>query len=190
VLVGTLVAFDADTLARLGSVHGVCDASCERGGTRFAFVGPRSPLLFFTSHASVDHDAFGGCASAALESRDPRSGQLLAVADLVPLASVTGFDTGWCAIDMAMATVPSAPRALTSEVHARRVTLAWTDPGNTTHFQVEGGSGSGLANLYQQAVGGTSLTVDEVPPGTYYVRVRAVNFVGRSVPAEIRIVVP
>ena len=36
---------------------------------------------------------------------------------------------------------------------------------------------------------GTSLVADGVPPGAYYVRVRAINYVGRSVAVELPIVV-
>ncbi len=89
---------------------------------------------------------------------------------------------------MTMATVPAAPRAVTSDVQGHRVTLSWADPGNTTHFQIEAGSALGLADVYQQAVGGTSVTIENVPTGTYHVRVRAVNYVGRSVPVETAVV--
>jgi len=190
-LVGSLVVFDADTLSRLGGVHGACagDPECRDRGPRFTFVGPRSPLLFFTSKAAF-HYGSRSCVSAPLEARHPISGQLLRIADLSWLANRTALEWGGCVIDMEMATVPRAPRALISEVQERRVRLSWIDPGNTTHFQVEAGLAPGAANLYQQAVGGTSLTIGDVPPGTYYVRVRAVNAVGRSLPVEIAILVP
>ncbi len=191
-LVGSLVVFDADTLTRLGSVQGVCSSpQCQLRGPSFTFIGPRSPLLFFISQAALDYAAHTrGCAAAPLEARDPATGQLQGVADLSLLATRTAFEYGGCVIQMAMATVPPAPRAFTSSVQGHRVTLAWTDPGNTTHFQIEAGSASRLANLYNQAVSGSTLVVDEVPPGIYYVRIRAVNYVGRSEPVEIPVVVP
>jgi hypothetical protein len=176
VLLGSLVVFDADTLTRLGSLQTPCgDARCSFRMPAFTLVGPRSPLLFFTSN----------CVSAPLQSRDPNSGQLLATADLAALFPARE----WCVFPMTLATVPAAPRAVTSDVQGHRVTVSWADPGNTTHFQIEAGSSPGLANLYQQAVGGTSVSIENVPAGTYYVRVRAVNYVGRSVPVEIAVVV-
>ena len=166
-LVGSLVVFDADTLARLGSI---------RTTLGITLVGPRSPLLFFTSN----------CISAPLESWNASSGQPLGTADLASLYA----PREWCVFPMAMATVPRSPRAVTSDVQSQRVSVSWTDPGNTTHFQVEAGSAPGLADLYQQSVGGTSLTIESVPAGTYYMQVRAVNYVGRSAPVEIAVVVP
>jgi hypothetical protein len=192
-LVGSLVVFDADTLNRLGSSQGVCtgDPQCRyASGPSFALVGARSPVLFLTSKAAVDYVArTAGCVTAPLEARDPISGQLLGVADLSLLATLTSFQYGGCVIAMGMATVPAAPRALTSDIQGRRVTLSWIDPGNTTHFQVEAGSATGVANLFDRAVGATSFTISDVPPGTYYVRVRAINYVGRSLPVEVPVIV-
>lgn len=190
-LVGSVVVFDADSLRRLGAAAGACagDPDCLPG-PRFTFFGPRSPLLSFTSKVGlVSGTRTRGCISAPLEARHPLSGELLAVADLSAVATRTGVGSGSCVIQMAMTTVPPAPRALASNVQGRRVTLSWTDPGNTEHFQVEAGSAPGAGNLFDRAVAGNSLTIGDVPAGTYYVRVRAVNYVGRSVPVEIAIVV-
>jgi hypothetical protein len=71
------------------------------------------------------------------------------------------------------------------------VTLSWDDPGNTTHFDLEVGSSSGLRNLLVMSLNGTSFTASGVPPGTYYLRLRAISEVGRSLPSqEITLVVP
>jgi hypothetical protein len=62
-----------------------------------------------------------------------------------------------------------------------------------TAYSVEAGSAPGMSNLATMPVAsGTSrLTVSNVPAGTYYVRVKALNYVGES-PAsnELTIVVP
>ena len=45
-----------------------------------------------------------------------------------------------------------------------------------THYVLEAGSGPGLSNITVFNVGAaTSVSVPAVPPGTYYVRVRAAN---------------
>jgi predicted phage tail protein len=50
---------------------------------------------------------------------------------------------------------------------------------------------NGGRNLLSRALGGTTFTVGDVPSGTYHVRVRAINEVGRSRPsADLRIVIP
>ena len=64
----------------------------------------------------------------------------------------------------------------TVSVSGRRVTLRWF-PSQVVHYsEVVVGSGEGLSNLGVINVGPlTTITVDDVPPGTYYVRVRATN---------------
>jgi hypothetical protein len=94
---------------------------------------------------------------------------------------------------MVMLSVPARLRAVTSVVQGRRVTVSWIDPGNSTHFDVEVGSAPGVANLFSQPLSGTTLTltVASVPSGIYYLRVRAINEIGRSLPStDLQIVVP
>jgi predicted phage tail protein len=90
-----------------------------------------------------------------------------------------------------MATVPRAPQNFVGAANGRQVTLLWTDPGNTTHFDIEVGSAAGLSNIMTRSVSGTTFTVNGVPSGRYYVRLRAINNIGRSVPtADVEIIVP
>ena len=85
---------------------------------------------------------------------------------------------------------PASP-TLAAEVQRNVVTLSWNDPWNTTHFDLEVGSSSGLRNLLVMSLNGTSFTASGVPPGTYYLRLRAINEAGRSLPSqEITLVVP
>lgn len=86
---------------------------------------------------------------------------------------------------------PLAPTSQPAGVTASNVTLSWSDPGNASSFELEFGMAPGQ-RLGTVAVGRVATTnVQGVPPGVYYVRVRAINEVGRS-PAsnEIRVVVP
>jgi hypothetical protein len=96
-----------------------------------------------------------------------------------------------CANSLIVVRTPEPP-TLSGVTMGGAVTIEWTDPGNTLHFDVEAGSAPGLNNLHvSQGLTGTSFSVDGVPSGTYYVRVRAINAVGRSLPSnEVEVVVP
>ena len=74
--------------------------------------------------------------------------------------------------------------------------LQWTNQESrsiATGLVVEAGSHPGATDLAQfcVAAGTTTLSVPNVPPGTYYVRVRAVNGTGKGEPSnEVAVVVP
>lgn len=64
----------------------------------------------------------------------------------------------------------------TVTVSGRRVTLRWFPSQRVDYSEGLVGSSEGLSNLGVLNVGAvTTITVDNVPPGTYYVRVRATN---------------
>jgi hypothetical protein len=80
---------------------------------------------------------------------------------------------------------PERPTAVTANVTGSTVVLNWTPAttgGVALSYVVEAGSSPGLANLAVLTVTGSvpSLTVNAVPPGAYYVRVRARNSLGTS----------
>jgi hypothetical protein len=55
---------------------------------------------------------------------------------------------------------------------------------------LEAGTAPGLSDITNLDVGPTTaLTVNGVPPGTYYVRVRAANVTGDSAPSNEAVVV-
>ena len=88
---------------------------------------------------------------------------------------------------------PAVPGALTSSVAGRLVSLSWdAAAGNATTYVIEAGTAPGLANLVVFPTGTLDTTfVAPVPPGTYYVRVRAANAFGVSPPTnEVVVVVP
>jgi hypothetical protein len=90
---------------------------------------------------------------------------------------------------------PSAPAGLAANVAGSTVQLSWAPgppPGAAMRFVLEAGSGPGLANLATFDVGlQTSMVVNLVPPGTYYVRVRPANVTGSGQPSnEIVVIVP
>jgi hypothetical protein len=97
---------------------------------------------------------------------------------------------------MVIAPRVTAPIAVAAVVTGRSVRLSWTpsqDGRLRTGFLVEAGSAPGLANLaaFRQPAGADGMVVDDVPSGTYYVRVRTVNGTGPGVAgAEIVVNVP
>jgi len=92
---------------------------------------------------------------------------------------------------------PGAPWNLAPRVTGgATVTLTWQPPhawlGIPTSYLVRAGSAPGLSNLAQANTGGSTTAVfSGVPPGTYYVRVHAVNSLGAGVASnEVKVVVP
>ena len=86
-------------------------------------------------------------------------------------------------------TAPGAPTSLSGSLTGNTVSLWWTAPSPAcaaTSYVVEAGSSSGAANIanFDTGSAATSVTVPNVPVGTYYVRVRARNAYGTSGPSN------
>jgi hypothetical protein len=95
------------------------------------------------------------------------------------------------AIHVLRITEPAPPRGLAVDVAGSEVTLTWRSPFGATGYVVEAGSAAGLADLATIRAASARLTVSDIPPGTYFVRVRAVNTIGASAASqEVRVVVP
>jgi predicted phage tail protein len=78
---------------------------------------------------------------------------------------------------------PQPPTAFMQSGQGPEVTLRWTAPVGgyaPTGYVIEAGSAPGLANLAVLHVGNVVNFTTTAPPGTYYVRVRAVNASGAS----------
>jgi predicted phage tail protein len=90
---------------------------------------------------------------------------------------------------------PGAPAGLSAAVNGSSVTLTWVPPAGgslPTSYLIEAGSAPGAADLAQLPTGNATALfgADGVPPGTYHVRVRAMNAGGVStVSNEIVVVV-
>lgn len=90
---------------------------------------------------------------------------------------------------------PGAPVLRSPAVSGASVTLAWDTPvrGTPTSYRIEAGSAPGLSNLAIVDTGSAapSQTFTGVPPGTYVIRVRAVNARGVGVASnEVTLTVP
>ena len=86
---------------------------------------------------------------------------------------------------------PLAPAGFASTVNGSTVTLNWTaPPAPVTGYVVEAGSATGLSNLAVLPLGpSATASFPGVPPGTYYVRIRAVNAQGRGVASDEIVIV-
>jgi hypothetical protein len=90
--------------------------------------------------------------------------------------------------------VPGAPLNFAFTVTGRDVAFAWSAPATgsaPTGYVLEAGSAPGLADLAVLTLGpAASYAAAGVPPGTYYVRVRAMNAAGSGPPsAEAAVVI-
>ncbi|MEZ5286471.1 MAG: fibronectin type III domain-containing protein [Vicinamibacterales bacterium] len=82
---------------------------------------------------------------------------------------------------------PERPTGLWSTGAGSTVELHWSAPATgapPTGYVIEAGSAPGLSNIVVQAVGPQTAFTTTAPPGLYYVRVRAVNARGASVPSN------
>jgi predicted phage tail protein len=91
--------------------------------------------------------------------------------------------------------LPGPPGTPAATVSGSTVSLTWNAPaaGDTpTVYRLEAGTSPGLANAAMVTLGSTpAFAASGVPPGTYYVRVRAINQAGVGPPSgEATIAVP
>jgi len=78
---------------------------------------------------------------------------------------------------------PARPTSLVDAGSGSQVDLRWTAPSTgavPTGYVIEAGSAPGRTDIANIAVGPTTRFVAAVPPGVYYVRVRAINAQGPS----------
>ncbi len=159
------VVLDAQTLATIG------------GG--FASERVVDPVQGITFGEGGWWDRYYGCRSVAVETWGSAS---------VPVSIVDVSLDGGCP-RLGLATAPQAPATLTATRVGRRVTLEWPTVPGAMAYQIEAGSAPGLADLaVLTAADARPFVVDPVPVGTYYVRVRALNYVGRGAPSPERLI--
>ena len=154
--------FDGDTLGDVATLP-----APVMPGRPNLVIDPDRPAAYVVWNASV---GTGGWRS------------IIFVYDTNGFAVVAQADLGNDSLVNGMVLGPRPPRAenLTANVTGRVVTLEWTNQVSrpiATGLVVEAGSSPGLSDLAQLpiAAGQVALTVPDVPPGTYYVRVRSFN---------------
>lgn len=90
-----------------------------------------------------------------------------------------------------LASPPGAPRRLTASVGAGAVSFAWENVGGASQFTVDVGVAPGRTDLSIPLGPDSKWTIANVPPGTYYARVRGANTFGGGRPSsEVAVVVP
>jgi hypothetical protein len=142
---------------------------------RYALFSPAAPLL-------ATSDSF----SLALSNTGPAPGLVFRTG--IPPISGTSMAFG--------PPPPAAPLNLSSRVTGNAAALSWAAGGpvaSITSYVLEVGSAPGLSDIFTGLDVGlqTSFAASGVPPGTYYVRVRAGNYSGLSAPSnEVAVVVP
>ncbi len=136
------------------------------------------------------------CNAVAVDALHP-TGARRASADILarlgPGGSAVGgrFSGLTCRAPAVIVRSPFAPTNVTSAVTGHTVQLTWKDPGDTSEFELEFGFAPGQRAGAVRLGRATSIAIPGVPPGVYYVRVKAINEVGPSpASADVRVVVP
>ena len=75
---------------------------------------------------------------------------------------------------------PSTPTGFAMIANGQSLQVSWNRAAGATSYRLEAGTASGLSNLFNGDVGDIDRLQTQVPPGTYFARVRAVNPLGAS----------
>jgi hypothetical protein len=139
-------------------------------------------VLAATTQASYSYAR--GPRNPAVTAVDVVSGAIIGSVPLTNPAADTTFGEGPCGGGSVVLTPPLPPTMEAPTVAAGIVTLAWQPMRNTTDYQLEASIGGGATIFTTRTSGLPSLTVANVPPGVYTVRVRGVNDSGVGTPSE------
>lgn len=88
-------------------------------------------------------------------------------------------------ISFVRAAVPTAPTNLTASVNGLSVTLSWTASANSpTQYILQAGAAPGMTSIQVPLSAAQTTFSGSANPGTYYVRIVAVNADGTSAPSN------
>jgi hypothetical protein len=86
---------------------------------------------------------------------------------------------------------PDSPKRLRTGIVDATVHLEWDPPADITDYKILVGSRPDASDIGEfRTYGKAFADFQGVPPGMYYVRVRAINELGAAESTEIRVVVP
>lgn len=108
----------------------------------------------------------------------------------VDLSRTAGLPAGGC-YGMRLLTAPGPPRAFRAAATGREVSMAWENVGAASHFVLDVGFAPGRSDAQVFLGPDSQATFANVPPGTYYLRLRGGNeFGGARASSEIQLLVP
>jgi 5-hydroxyisourate hydrolase-like protein (transthyretin family) len=157
----------------------------DRNGNYFFTVVPAGTYVALTSNVlGYRNEIYNDipCTGACSVSTAMGSGTAINVAGSGP---TTGINF---ALDV-RASAPAAPTNFRVVLNRRTAVFTWTAPGSNTtgapvSYVIDAGFSPGTTAVSLPAGAGTSFTIPDVPSGTFYVRVRAVNSAGSSPPSN------
>jgi hypothetical protein len=180
---GLLESFDADSLALLGTATVPLIA---RAPSQYGPYRAEDTVASGVSATILRVELALSPCEAAVSAIHADTGALMRTVNVTGALSCAPKE-----IDVLRVTEPAPPRGLAVAVAGSDVTLTWRSPFGATDYLVEAGSASGVADIATIRTSSAGLSLANVPPGTYYVRVRAANSIGTSgASQEVRVVVP
>ena len=95
-------------------------------------------------------------------------------------------------LTVGVAPPPLPPTNLAATVQGNTVTISWSPPASgspVTGYVLEAGSAAGLSDIAELRLAGATISAAGIPPGRYFLRVRAVGATGISVASEEFVIV-
>ena len=168
-------------LAVLGST--VTSATCNNVAT-----SPHTGRLYLARFQLLTQcpRCSGGTSNVTFEALDATTYESLAE----PVTPPTVFNWEYtCSLTVLSA--PGPPRDVAATVNGSDLTLTWTNVGSASGFVLDVGFASGRTDLQIHVGADTTFRAPNVPPGTYYLRLRGGNEMGGGrASREVRVVVP
>ncbi len=168
-------------LAVLGST--VTSATCNNVAT-----SPHTGRLYLARFQLLTQcpRCSGGTSNVTFEALDATTYESLGA----PVTPPTIFNWEYtCSLTVLSA--PGPPRDVAATVNGSDLTLTWTNVGSASGFVLDVGFASGRTDLQIHLGPDTTFRAANVPPGTYYLRLRGGNEMGGGrASREVRVVVP